>query len=122
MIQTETQLDVADNTGAKKLLCIKVLGGSKRKYAYVGSKIKCSVKKANPNSSVKKGDVVLAVVVRTTYIIRRKDRTFLRFDKNAAVIINEDGNPKGTRIFGAIPRELRDKNYMKILSLSPEVV
>tara|TARA_B100000427_G_scaffold329816_1_gene348092 strand:+ start:4960 stop:5328 length:369 start_codon:yes stop_codon:yes gene_type:complete len=122
MIQTETELDVADNSGAKKLLCIKVLGGSKKRYASVGEKIICSVKKASPQSAIKKGEVVLAVVVRTKMKIGRSDGTILRFDGNAAVVIEKDGNPKGTRISGPIPRELRDGNYMKIISLANDVI
>ena len=122
MIQTETELDVADNSGAKKLLCIKVLGGSKKRYASVGEKIICSVKKAAPQSAIKKGEVVLAVVVRTKMKIGRSDGTILRFDGNAAVVIEKDGNPKGTRISGPIPRELRDGNYMKIISLANDVI
>ncbi len=122
MIQTETMLDSADNSGAKELLCIKVLGGSKKRYAKVGSKIICTVKKARTEGAVKKGEVVLAVVVRTKKKITRKDGTVLRFDQNAVVVINKDGNPKGTRVFGPIPRELRDGNFMKIISLAPEVV
>ena len=122
MIQTETELDVADNSGAKKLLCIKVLGGSKKRYASVGEKIICSVKKAAPQSAIKKGEVVLAVVVRTKMKIGRSDGTILRFDGNAAVVIEKDGNPKGTRISGPIPRELRDGDYMKIISLANDVI
>lgn len=121
MIQSESILDVADNSGAKKLLCIKILGGSRKKFGYVGTRIKCSVKKSTPNSSVKKGDVVLAVIVRTKRKTVRDDGTVLCFDVNSAVIINEDGNPKGSRIFGPIPRELRS-DYMKIISLSTDVV
>ncbi|MEK9658133.1 MAG: 50S ribosomal protein L14 [bacterium] len=121
MIQQESRLDVADNTGAKELLCIKVLGGSRKRYANVGDKIKCTVKKALPNGQIKKGDVILAVVVRTSHKIKRKDGTVLNFDKNTAVVIEADGNPKGTRIFGPIPRELRDQ-YSKIISLAPEVI
>ena len=122
MIQTESELEVADNSGAKKLKCIKVLGGSRKKYASVGSQIICSVKKANPQGNVKKSDIVLAVVVRTKNKIKRKDGTVIRFDKNAAVIISKDGNPTGTRIFGPIPRELRDDKYMKIISLAMDVI
>ena len=122
MIQSESVLEVADNSGAKKLLCIKVLGGSKKRYASVGERIKCVVKKASPQGNIKKSEIVLAVVVRTKNKIKRKDGTIIRFDSNAAVIIGEDGNPKGTRIFGAIPRELRDENYMKIISLASEVI
>ena len=122
MIQSETQLEVADNSGAKKLLCIKVLGGSKKRYASVGDIIICSVKKSSPQSAVKKGEVVRAVVVRTKYQIGRSDGTILRFDSNAAVIIEKDGNPKGTRISGPVPRELRDGNFMKIISLANDVI
>ncbi len=122
MIQSESVLEVADNSGAKKLLCIKVLGGSKKRYASVGERIKCVVKKASPQGNIKKSEIVLAVVVRTKNKIKRPDGTIIRFDSNAAVIIGEDGNPKGTRIFGAIPRELRDENYMKIISLAQEVI
>ena len=122
MIQQETYLKVADNTGAKELKCIRVLGGSKRKYASIGDVIVCSVRKAAPGGSVKKGDVVKAVVVRTAARIRRPDGSYLRFDKNAAVIIDDQKNPKGTRIFGPVARELRDKNFMKIISLAPEVL
>ena len=122
MVQQETRLRVADNTGAKELLCIRVMGGSTRRYANVGDIIVASVKDATPGGVVKKGDVVKAVVVRTVKGVRRKDGSYIRFDENAAVIIRDDGNPKGTRIFGPIARELRDKDYMKILSLAPEVL
>tara|TARA_B110000438_G_C15598278_1_gene556867 strand:- start:309 stop:677 length:369 start_codon:yes stop_codon:yes gene_type:complete len=122
VIQQETRLDVADNSGAKELLCIKVLGGTRRRYASVGDKIICSVKKATPNGTVKKGEVVLVVVVRTKQRKKRKNGITIRFDSNAGVIIGEDGNPKGTRIFGPIPRELRDKNFNKIISLSKTVL
>jgi len=122
MIQTETELEVADNSGAKLLKCIKVLGGSRKRYASVGSRIICSVKKVSPKGNVKKSEVVLAVVVRTVNKIKRQDGTVLRFDKNSAVIINKDGNPKGTRVFGPIPRELRDHDYMKIISLASDVI
>ena len=122
MIQQESYLKVADNTGAKELKCIRVLGGSKRKYASIGDVIVCSVRKAAPGGSVKKGDVVKAVVVRTVKPVRRADGTYVRFDENAAVIVREDKNPRGTRIFGPVARELRDKEYMKILSLAPEVI
>jgi len=122
MIQQQTRLKVADNTGAKELMCIRCLGGSYRKFAGVGDVIIASVKSAIPNGVVKKGDVVKAVVVRTKKPIRRADGSYVRFDENAAVIIRDDGNPKGTRIFGPIARELRDKDYMKILSLAPEVL
>ncbi|MBR2704842.1 MAG: 50S ribosomal protein L14 [Clostridia bacterium] len=122
MIQQQTILKVADNTGAKELMCIRCLGGSYRKYARVGDVIVASVKSAAPAGMVKKGEVVKAVVVRTKKPTRRADGSYIRFDENAAVIIKEDGNPKGTRIFGPIARELREKNYMKILSLAPEVL
>jgi len=122
MIQQQTILKVADNTGAKELMCIRCLGGSYRKYARVGDIIVASVKSAAPAGMVKKGEVVKAVVVRTKKPTRRADGSYIRFDENAAVIIKEDGNPKGTRIFGPIARELREKNYMKILSLAPEVL
>ena len=122
MVQQQTILKVADNTGAKELMCIRCLGGSYRKYAGVGDIIVASVKTATPGGVVKKGDVVKAVVVRTKKPIRRADGSYLRFDENAAVIIKEDGTPKGTRIFGPVARELRDKEYMKILSLAPEVL
>ena len=122
MIQQQTKLKVADNTGAKELMCIRGWGGSHRKYAGVGDVIVASVKSAIPNGVVKKGDVVKAVIVRTKQPIRRPDGSYVRFDENAAVIIREDKNPKGTRIFGPIARELRDKDYMKILSLAPEVL
>ena len=122
MVQTETRLKVADNTGAKELLCIRVLGGSVRRYAGVGDIIVASVKDATPGGVVKKGDVVKAVVVRTVKEVRRKDGSYIRFDDNAAVIIKEDKNPKGTRIFGPVARELREKQFMKIISLAPEVL
>ena len=122
MIQQQSKLKVADNTGAKELMCIRCLGGSHRKFAGVGDVIIASVKSAIPNGVVKKGDVVKAVIVRTTQPIKRADGSYVRFDENAAVIIRDDGNPKGTRIFGPIARELRDKDYMKILSLAPEVL
>ena len=121
MIQQQSILKVADNTGAKEIMCIRCLGGSHRKFAGVGDVIVASVKSAIPNGVVKKGDVVKAVIVRTKKPIRRPDGSYVRFDENAAVIIREDKNPKGTRIFGPIARELRDKEYMKILSLAPEV-
>jgi large subunit ribosomal protein L14 len=121
VIQQETRLKVADNTGAKELLCIKVLGGSKR-YAKVGDQIIATVKKATPGGVVKKGDVVKCVVVRTVNRTRRPDGSYIRFDENAGVIIKDDKNPRGTRIFGPVARELRDKEYMKILSLAPEVL
>ena len=122
MVQQQTRLKVADNTGAKEIMCIRCLGGSYRKYAGVGDVIVASVKTATPGGVVKKGDVVKAVVVRTKKPIRRADGSYVRFDENAAVIIREDKNPKGTRIFGPVARELRDKDYMKILSLAPEVL
>jgi large subunit ribosomal protein L14 len=122
MIQQESRLRVADNTGAKELLTIRVMGGSTRRYARIGDVIVASVKDATPGGVVKKGDVVKAVVVRTVKETRRKDGSYIKFDENAAVVINEDGNPKGTRIFGPVARELRDKKYMKILSLAPEVL
>ena len=122
MIQQESYLKVADNTGAKEIKCIRVLGGSKRKYGNIGDVIVASVRKAQPGGSVKKGDVVKAVIVRTTRGVRRPDGSYVRFDDNAAVIIKDDKNPKGTRIFGPVARELRDKDYMKILSLAPEVI
>ena len=122
MIQVQTRLKVADNTGAKELMCIKVIGGSRRRYANIGDTIVCSVKNAAPGGMVKKGDVVKCVVVRTKRGVRRADGTYIRFDENAAVIIKEDKNPKGTRIFGPVARELRDKDYTKILSLAPEVL
>ncbi|MFW5659602.1 MAG: 50S ribosomal protein L14 [Bacteroidota bacterium] len=122
MIQTESRLKVADNTGAREVLCIKVLGGSKRRYASIGDVIVCSVKSAAPNGTVKKGDVVKAVIVRTKKEIRRQDGSYIRFDQNAAVIINPQGEPRGTRIFGPVARELREREYMKIVSLAPEVL
>ena len=122
MIQSESYLKVADNTGAKEIHCIRVLGGSKRKYGNIGDIIVASVRKANPGGTVKKGDVVKAVIVRTKRGVRREDGSYVRFDENAAVIIKEDKNPKGTRIFGPVARELRDKDFMKILSLAPEVI
>ena len=122
MVQQQSILKVADNTGAKEIMCIRCLGGSYRKFAGVGDVIIASVKSAIPNGVVKKGDVVKAVIVRTKKPIRRADGSYVRFDENAAVIIRDDGNPKGTRIFGPIARELRDKDYMKILSLAPEVL
>ena len=122
MIQMQTQLDVADNSGAKKVMCIKVLGGSKRKSAGVGDIIVCSVKKALPSSEIKPGSVTRGVIVRTKKTIRRRDGSYVKFDRNAMVVVDKDGNPKGTRIFGAVARELRQKNYMKIISLAPEVV
>ena len=122
MIQQETRMRVADNSGAKELLVIKVLGGSKRKYANIGDVVVCSVKSATPGGVVKKGSVVKAVIVRSKSGISRKDGSYIKFDDNAAVIIKEDKNPAGTRIFGPVTRELRNKNYMKIISLAPEVL
>ena len=122
MIQQQTYLKVADNTGAKELMCIRVLGGTRRRYAGIGDVIVCSVKKAAPGGTVKKGDVVKAVVVRTVKGVKRADGSCIRFDENAAVIIRDDKNPRGTRIFGPVARELRDKDYIKILSLAPEVL
>jgi len=122
MIQQESRLKVADNSGAKELLCIRVLGGTGRRYAHVGDVIVASVKDANPAGNVKRKSVVKAVVVRTTHAIKRKDGSTIRFDDNAAVVIGDDKNPKATRVFGPVPRELRDKGYMKIISLAPEVL
>ena len=122
MIQQQTLLKVADNTGAKELMCIRVLGGSGKRYANIGDVIVASVKKAAPGGTAKKGEVVRAVVVRKVSGVRREDGTYIRFDENAAVIIREDKNPRGTRIFGPVARELREKDYMKILSLAPEVL
>ena len=122
MIQMESYLKVADNTGAKEIHCIRVLGGSKRKYGNIGDIIVASVRKAAPGGTVKKGDVVKAVIVRSKRGLRREDGSYVRFDENAAVIIKEDKNPRGTRIFGPVARELRDMDYMKILSLAPEVL
>ena len=122
MVQMESYLKVADNTGAKEIKCIRVLGGSRRVYGNIGDVIVASVRKAAPNGTVKKGEVVKAVIVRTKKGIRRNDGTYVRFDENAAVLIKEDKNPRGTRIFGPVARELRDKEYMKILSLAPETI
>ena len=122
MIQQESRLKVADNSGARELLCIKVLGGSRRKYASVGDVIVATVKEAIPGGVVKKGDVVRAVIVRTKKEIKRPDGSYIKFDENAAVIIDKGNNPRGTRIFGPVARELREKNYMKIVSLAPEVL
>ena len=122
MIQQESYLKVADNTGAKEIKCIRVLGGSKRKYGNIGDVIVASVRKAAPGGTVKKGEVVKAVIVRTCRGVRRADGTYVRFDENAAVLIKDDKNPRGTRIFGPVARELRDKDYMKILALAPEVI
>ena len=122
MIQMQTNLDVADNSGARRVMCIKVLGGAGRRYAHVGDTIVVSVKEAIPRGRVKKGDVLRAIVVRTAQGIKRKDGSLIRFDKNAAVIVNKQSEPIGTRIFGPVPRELRAKNHMKIISLAPEVL
>ena len=122
MIQQQSLMKVADNTGAKELMCIRVLGGTGRRYANIGDVVVCAVKKASPGGVVKKGDVVKAVVVRTVKGARRKDGSYIRFDENAAVIIKDDLNPRGTRIFGPVARELREKHFMKIVSLAPEVL
>ena len=122
MIQQETRLKVADNTGAKEVLCIKVLGGSRKRYAKTGDQIVITVKKAIPGSNVKKGEIQKAVVVRTRKELKRKDGAYIRFDDNAAVLINDNKEPKGTRVFGPVARELREKKFMKILSLAPEVI
>ena len=122
MIQTETRLRVADNSGAKELLCIRILGGTSRKYANIGDIIVCAVKDAAPGGVVKKGDVVKAVVVRSKHGVRRADGSYVKFDQNAAVVIKDDKNPVGTRIFGPVARELREKSFMKIVSLAPEVL
>ncbi len=122
MIQMQTRLDVADNTGAKTIMCVKVLGGSRRRYASLGDIIIGSVKRCEPGSDVKAGDVVRGVIVRTKNSVRRNDGSYVRFDKNAVVLIDNDNNPRGTRIFGAVARELRQRNFMKIISLAPEVV
>ncbi len=122
MIQMQTRLKVADNTGAREIMCINVLGGTRRKYARVGDIIVASVKRAIPNADTKKGDVVRAVIIRTAHPYRRPDGSYIRFDENAAVILTDKNNPKGTRIFGPVARELRDKNYTKIISLAPEVL
>jgi large subunit ribosomal protein L14 len=122
MIQAESRLEVADNSGAKKVMCIKVLGGSKRKYAGIGDVIVCSVKEAAPNGKVKKGDVVQAVIVRTRRAVGREDGSYIRFDENAAVLLNKQGEPIGNRVFGPVARELRAKSYMRIVSLAPEVL
>jgi large subunit ribosomal protein L14 len=122
MIQAETRLKVADNSGARRIGVIKVLGGSKRRYAYVGDVVVCSVKEAIPNGQIKKGEVIRAVVVRTKKEVRRPDGSYIKFDENAAVVIDAQGNPRGTRIFGPVARELRDRRYMKIVSLAPEVI
>ena len=122
MIQQESYLKVADNTGAKEIKCIRVMGGSSRRYGNIGDVIVASVRKAAPGGTVKKGEVVKAVIVRTVRGVRRADGTYVRFDENAAVLIKDDKNPRGTRIFGPVARELRDKDYMRILSLAPEVI
>ena len=122
MIQQQSLMKVADNTGAKELMCIRVLGGTGRRYANIGDVVVCAVKKATPGGVVKKGDVVKAVVVRTVHGMKRADGSYIKFDENAAVIIREDKTPRGTRIFGPVARELRDKDYLKILSLAPEVL
>ena len=122
MIQMQTSLKVADNSGAKELMCIRVLGGTRRRYANIGDVVVASVKKATPGGVVKKGDVVKAVIVRSAKGLRRADGTYIRFDENAAVIIKEDKNPRGTRIFGPVAKELREKDYLKILTLAPEVL
>ena len=122
MLQQQSYMKVADNTGAKELMCIRVLGGTGRRYARIGDVVVCSVKKATPGGVVKKGDVVKAVVVRTVQSLRRPDGSYIKFDENAAVIIKDDKNPRGTRIFGPVARELRDRDYLKILSLAPEVL
>jgi len=122
MVQTTTTLDVADNSGAKKLMCIRVLGGTKRKYASLGDVIVCSVKEAIPNAKVKKGDVAKAVIVRTKKEVARQDGSYIRFDANSAVLVDKDNEPIGTRIFGPVARELRAKRFMKIISLAPEVL
>ena len=122
MIQAETMMTVADNSGARKVQCIKVLGGSRRRYASVGDVVVCAVKEATPGGNVKKGDVVRCVVVRTKKELRRKDGSYIKFDQNAAVVIDDSGAPRGTRIFGPVARELRDKRYMKIVSLAPETL
>lgn len=122
MIQSQTRLRVADNTGARELMCIRVLGGSNRRYANIGDVIVCVVKEAAPNMPVKKSEIVKAVVVRSKHGLRRGDGSYIKFDENAAVIITKDMNPRGTRVFGPIARELREKNFMKIISLAPEVI
>lgn len=122
MIQQETELEVADNSGAKRVKCFKVLGGSKRRYAHVGDIIVCSVKDASPDGGAKKGDVVKAVIVRTKRYIRRKDGSKLRFDTNSCVLIDDKNNPRGTRVFGPVAREVRERDFLKIASLAPEVI
>jgi large subunit ribosomal protein L14 len=122
MIQMQSRLRVADNSGAREIMCINVLGGTRRKYAYIGDTIVASVKKAIPNAATKKGDVVRAVIIRTAHPYRRPDGSYIKFDENAAIILSDKNNPKGTRIFGPVARELRDKQYTKIISLAPEVL
>ena len=122
MIQMESMLNVADNSGARRVKCIKVIGGSKRRYAGIGDVIICAVQEAQPNSAVKKGDIVRCVVVRTKKETRRKDGSYIRFDQNACVVVDKEGEPRGTRIFGPVARELRDRKYMKIVSLAPETL
>lgn len=122
MIQAQTMLNVADNSGAKRVMCFKVLGGSRRRYATIGDIVVCAVKDALPGAAIKKGEVVRAVIVRTKKEIRRKDGSYIRFDQNAAVIINDQKEPRGTRIFGPVARELREKQFMRIVSLAPEVI
>ena len=122
MIQMETMLNLADNSGARRVKCIKVIGGSKRRYAGLGDVIICAVQEATPNAAVKKGDIVRCVIVRTAKETRRKDGSYIKFDQNACVLVNKDGEPRGTRIFGPVARELRDRRYMKIVSLAPETL
>ncbi|MFH1715069.1 MAG: 50S ribosomal protein L14 [Elusimicrobiota bacterium] len=122
MIQQQTRLNIADNSGAKKIMCIKVLGGTRKRYATIGDVIVASVKDATPGAAIKKGDVIKAVIVRTKRAYRRKDGSYIRFDENGAVVVDNNNEPKGTRIFGPIARELREKNFMKIISLAPEVL
>jgi large subunit ribosomal protein L14 len=122
MIQTQTKLNVADNSGARRIMCIRVLGGTRRRYGRIGDVIIAAVKDAIPGANIKKGDIVRAVIVRTRKELRRRDGSYIRFDENAAVVINEQNEPKGTRIFGPVARELREKKYMKIISLAPEVL
>jgi large subunit ribosomal protein L14 len=122
MIQMQSRLRVADNSGAREIMCINVLGGTRRKYAYIGDTIVASVKKATPNAATKKGDLVRAVIIRTSHPYRRPDGSYIKFDENAAIILSDRNNPKGTRIFGPVARELRDKQYTKIISLAPEVL
>ena len=122
MVQMQTYLKVADNTGAKELMCFRVLGGTRKRYANIGDVVVCSVKKAAPGGTVKKGDVVKAVIVRSVHGVRRADGSYIKFDENSAVILKEDNTPRGTRIFGPVARELREKNFIKILSLAPEVL